>query len=72
MALLFIVPSVESSRVERQMVKRSFAHDGFRLGFELGTQTQAYEKNPRFMKALIALGLPINILWTGLVEDGAC
>ena len=54
------------------MVKRSFAHDGFRLGFELGTQTQAYEKNPRFMKALIALGLPINILWTGLVEDGAC
>ena len=54
------------------MVKRSFAHDGFGFGFELGTQAQAYEKKPRFMKALIALGLPINILWTGLVEDGAC
>ncbi|WKA00193.1 hypothetical protein VitviT2T_018576 [Vitis vinifera] len=71
MALLFIVPPVESSRVERQLVKRSFAHDGFGLGFELGTQAQAYEEKPRFMKALIALGLSINIIWIGLDEDGA-
>ena len=71
MALLFIVPPVESSRVERQLVKRSFAHDGFGLGFELGTQAQAYEEKPKFMKVLIALGLPIDILWTGLDEDEA-
>ena len=42
--------------------KGCFAHDGFGLGFELGAQAQAYEEKPKFMKALIALGLPIDIL----------
>ena len=51
--------------------KGCFAHDGFGLGFELGAEAQAYEEKPKFMKALIALGLPIDILWTGLDKDGA-
>ena len=64
-ALLFIVPPVETSRVERQMVKRwaVLPMMVLGLGFELGTQAQAYEEKPTFMKALIALGLPIDILW---------
>ena len=57
--------------MEKQLVKRSFAHDGFGFGFELGTQAQAYEEKPRFMEALIALGLPINIIWIRLDEGGA-
>ena len=64
-ALLFIVQPVETSRVERQMVKRwaVLPMMVLGLGFELGTQAQAYEEKPTFMKALIALGLPIDILW---------
>ena len=36
------------------------------LGFELGTQAQAYEEKPTFMKALIALGLPLISYGHGL------